>query len=89
MKPVKTREKKVAVKKEISPAKILEQTKKKMDKLKMKRQIELEKINLKKQQDLEKFQAKKELAYKKKIDSINSKIDLSTKNLTELTDLLK
>lgn len=49
MKPVKTREKKVAVKKEISPAKILEQTKK-MDKLKMKRQIELEKINLKKQQ---------------------------------------
>ena len=83
------KQKKKNKKKELSPAKLLENTRKKMDKLKIKRQIELEKINLRKQQDLEKFQAKKELAYQKKIDSINSKIDLSTKNLTELTDLLK
>jgi polyhydroxyalkanoate synthesis regulator phasin len=84
MKPVKKR-----ATKEVSPAKLLENTRKKMDKLKIKRQLEMEKINLKKQQDLEKFQAKKEIAYKKKIDNINSKIDLSSKNLTDLENLLK
>ena len=69
--------------------KMLMNARKKMDRLKVKRHLDLEKINLKKQQDLEKFQLKKEASYKKKIDNVNSKIDLSAKNLTELLDSLK
>lgn len=70
-------------------AKLLANAKKRIDHLKMKKQIELEKINLKKQQDLEKFQAKKELTYQKKIDKLNHKMDLSSKQLGDLEALLK
>ncbi len=76
-------------KKVMTPEKVLENTRKKMDKLKIKKQLELEKINLKRQQDFEKFQAKKDIVYKKKIDNVNSKIDLSAKNLKDLLESLK
>lgn len=89
MKPVKNTKPKSVPKKVPDSAKLLNNARKKIDHLKIKKQIELERINLRKQQDLEKFQAKKESVYQKKIDKLNNKMDLSSKQLSDLEALLK
>lgn len=83
------REKKSIPPKKITPEKLLASTQKKMEKLKLKKQLDLEKLNLKKQSDLEKYQAKKELDYQKKVEKLNNKIDISSKNLSNLEQMLK